>query len=171
MITSNYSHSHAINPSVNTSISKSMHFNTNINEKRNSLAKYIYSFLEGITNTLPSYSLIDKIIQISNSDILSEGKGVLVKLVKSQDQTCYVLCIDYSTPITNRKSRVDIITPDNHTVNLEINETIINIININSNDKRLSKFPEKNEKRFEILRHYISGYIVKKSINERKKNI
>ena len=171
MITSNYSHNHAINPSVNTSISKSMHFNTNINEKRNSLANYIYSFLEGITNTLPSYSLIDKIIQISNSDILSEGKGVLVKLEKSQDQTSYVLCVDYSTPITNRKSRVDIITPDNHTVNLEINETIINIININSNDKRLSKFPEKNEKRFEILRHYISGYIVKKSIHEQKKNI
>lgn len=165
MIKSNYSHNHAINPSVNTEMKKSELYN--IDNTKNRLAERIYDFVKGWSDTLPGYSFIDKITQITDSKVISQGKGVEVHLEISEDKSCYVLCIDVETRINDHKSRVDKVTPYEHTKNIDIRGTITNIDNLAINDKRRNNIPEIDERRFQVLKHYVSGYEVKKEIEEK----
>ena len=150
-----------------SAIEKSAHYTKNSANLNLSISNSIFNFINGESNLLPKYEIIDRIFNLSNSNVISEGMGVLVSIEKALDGSCYVLAIDIEKPINSSKSRVDKITPEIHSSYLKYRSKTFDL----SKNTISIKVPEYNPKRVEILKQYVSGYTVKKEIKGvQKKN-
>lgn len=164
---SGYSNVGSANEIRTSSFERSVGYTMNKAVVNDSIACYVYDFINGNSNNLPSFNNLKNVIDnasISNiinntgiGDKISEGYGVTVKLQKTEQEDV-IIVMEVETQITGSKSRFDVITSDKHTVSVCINGKATNIANLEKDDRRLKGFPMLSTRRIKFLQTYLNEF-------------
>lgn len=117
------------------------------------IAYYIYNYLVGKDNKLPSYNYLSRVIDEVwlSQDVISSGCGITVFCKNKKD-----LYIEIETPITPKTRRVDLITADVYEAYKCIDSENDRVENLTMINPEIN--PIFNPQRVKILQNYFKKY-------------